>query len=170
MDSGDDDGQQPGDPERISRSLPDITEAEERAGTLGQYIDCAGAAAEAGVHDLVVDFEQTQAGLAERVDLAARFIEGPRRQTEWVRPECGGAAEGCSEHVPRPRCPGHGMPNARWERPLQRPDSRNEPPRLRRVRIPGTVPIPPATSAPPREAEEEPQAAGKDGPAQETAV
>ncbi|GAA2881536.1 hypothetical protein [Streptomyces mexicanus] len=76
MDSGDDDGKQPDDPERISRTLPDITEAEKppRAGTLGQYIDCARAAAGAGVHDLVVDFGQTQAGLAERVDLAGRFL------------------------------------------------------------------------------------------------
>ncbi|MFE7332106.1 hypothetical protein ACFU8W_46035 [Streptomyces sp. NPDC057565] len=36
---------------------------------------------------------------------------------------------------------------------LQRPDSENEPSRLRRVRVPGTVPIPPAVSRRPREEE-----------------
>lgn len=47
-----------------------------RAGTLAQYIDYARAAAEAGVHELFVDFGQMSASLAERVDLAGRFLEG----------------------------------------------------------------------------------------------
>ncbi|MFF2732234.1 TIGR03619 family F420-dependent LLM class oxidoreductase [Streptomyces sp. NPDC058008] len=49
-----------------------------QAGTLGQYIDYARAAAEAGVHELFMDFGQTRATLEERVDLAGRFIEGVR--------------------------------------------------------------------------------------------
>ncbi|MER7930741.1 TIGR03619 family F420-dependent LLM class oxidoreductase [Streptomyces sp. NPDC096057] len=59
-----------------SRTDPDRMPA---AGTLGQYIDYARAAAEAGVHELFVDFGQTHATLTERVDLAGRFIEGVRR-------------------------------------------------------------------------------------------
>jgi hypothetical protein len=49
-----------------------------RAGTLAQYVDYARAAAEAGVDELFVDFGQTSAGLAERVDLAGRFLDGVR--------------------------------------------------------------------------------------------
>ncbi|MFF1725515.1 hypothetical protein [Streptomyces sviceus] len=49
------------------------------AGTLAQYVDYAPAAADAGVHELFVDCGQTGASLAERVDLAGRFIEGVRR-------------------------------------------------------------------------------------------
>ncbi|MEU1268563.1 hypothetical protein [Streptomyces sp. NPDC005799] len=49
------------------------------AGTLDRYIDYARAAAEAGVHELFMDFGQTHAPLAERVDLAGRFMEGVRR-------------------------------------------------------------------------------------------
>jgi probable F420-dependent oxidoreductase len=49
------------------------------SGTLDEYIDYARAAAEAGVHELFVDFGQTPATLAERVDLAGRFFEGVRR-------------------------------------------------------------------------------------------
>jgi hypothetical protein len=49
-----------------------------RAGTLAQYIDYARAAAEAGVHELFVDFGQTPATFAERADLAGRFLEGVR--------------------------------------------------------------------------------------------
>ncbi|MFD8463367.1 hypothetical protein ACFV27_21330, partial [Streptomyces antimycoticus] len=41
-------------------------------------VDYARAAAEAGVHKLFVDFGQTPATLAQRVDLAGRFIEGAR--------------------------------------------------------------------------------------------
>ncbi|MFB7600660.1 hypothetical protein [Streptomyces sp. NPDC056160] len=48
------------------------------AGTLGQYVDYARAAAEAGVHELFVDFGQSPATIDERVDLAGRFIEGVR--------------------------------------------------------------------------------------------
>lgn len=50
-----------------------------RAGTLDQYVDYARAAAEAGVHELFVDFGQTPATVAERVDLAGRFFEGVHR-------------------------------------------------------------------------------------------
>lgn len=50
-----------------------------QAGTLAQYVDYARAAAEAGVHELFVDFGQMSATLAERDDLAGRFIEGVRR-------------------------------------------------------------------------------------------
>ncbi|WAZ26844.1 LLM class flavin-dependent oxidoreductase [Streptomyces cinnabarinus] len=67
---------------RVNPELTDIrTDAElmPRAGTLGQYIDYARTAAEAGVHELFMDFGQTPATLAERVDLAGRFIEGVRR-------------------------------------------------------------------------------------------
>ncbi|MEV5778233.1 hypothetical protein AB0L49_44690 [Streptomyces antimycoticus] len=49
-----------------------------QAGTLAQYVDYARAATEAGVHELFVDFGQTPATLAQRVDLAGRFIEGVR--------------------------------------------------------------------------------------------
>lgn len=56
------------DPERLPR-----------AGALAQYVDDARAAAEAGVHELFVTFGQMPATLAERVDLAGRFLEGVRR-------------------------------------------------------------------------------------------
>jgi alkanesulfonate monooxygenase SsuD/methylene tetrahydromethanopterin reductase-like flavin-dependent oxidoreductase (luciferase family) len=49
------------------------------AGTLAQYVDYARSAADASVHELFVDFGQTVASLAERVDLVGRFIEGVRR-------------------------------------------------------------------------------------------
>lgn len=49
-----------------------------RAGTIGQYIDYARAAADAGVHELFLDLGQTPATIEERVDLAGRFIEGVR--------------------------------------------------------------------------------------------
>ncbi|MFF4796248.1 hypothetical protein ACFY2M_42910 [Streptomyces sp. NPDC001276] len=67
---------------RVNPELTDTrTDAEQmpRAGTLAQYIDYARAAAEAGVHELFVDFGQTPATLAERIDLAGRFLEGVRR-------------------------------------------------------------------------------------------
>ncbi|MFF0431613.1 TIGR03619 family F420-dependent LLM class oxidoreductase [Streptomyces sp. NPDC004327] len=66
---------------RVNPELTDTkTDPEQmpRAGTLDQYIDYARAAAEAGVHELFVDFGQT-ATLAERDDLAGRFLEGVRR-------------------------------------------------------------------------------------------
>ncbi|MFF0752985.1 TIGR03619 family F420-dependent LLM class oxidoreductase [Streptomyces sp. NPDC004267] len=66
---------------RVNPELTDTrTDPEQmpRAGTLDQYIDYARAAAEAGVHELFVDFGQT-AALAERDDLAGRFLEGVRR-------------------------------------------------------------------------------------------
>ncbi|MER6981012.1 hypothetical protein [Streptomyces carpinensis] len=48
---------------------------------------------------------------------------------------------------------------------MKRPDSRNEPPRLRRVRIPGTVPLlPPAAVRRPRDEEEEQEPSGTDVP------
>ncbi|MEW2489881.1 hypothetical protein [Streptomyces sp. NPDC048411] len=67
---------------RVNPQLTDTrTDPEQlpRAGTLAQYVDYARAAAEAGVHELFVDFGQTPATLAERVDLAGRFLEGVRR-------------------------------------------------------------------------------------------
>jgi probable F420-dependent oxidoreductase len=47
-------------------------------GTLEQYIDYARAAAEAGVHELFMDFGQSPLTLEERTDMAGRFIEGVR--------------------------------------------------------------------------------------------
>ncbi|MFD6534603.1 TIGR03619 family F420-dependent LLM class oxidoreductase [Streptomyces sp. NPDC060184] len=67
---------------RVNPELTDSRTDPERmpwAGTIDQYIDYARAAAEAGVHELFVDFGQTPATLAERIDLAGRFIEGVRR-------------------------------------------------------------------------------------------
>ncbi|MGV9914514.1 TIGR03619 family F420-dependent LLM class oxidoreductase [Streptomyces tendae] len=49
------------------------------SGTLDQYIDYARAAAEAGVHELFVDFGQSPATLDERLDMAARFVESVRK-------------------------------------------------------------------------------------------
>ena len=75
------------DPSTLRMALrvnPELTESKTdpgqmpRAGTLDQYIDYARAAAEAGVHELFVDFGQTPATLAERIDLAGRFLEGVR--------------------------------------------------------------------------------------------
>ncbi|MFF3503244.1 TIGR03619 family F420-dependent LLM class oxidoreductase [Streptomyces sp. NPDC003247] len=67
---------------RVNPQLTDVrTEPDRmpRAGTLAQYVDYARAAAEAGVHELFVDFGQTSATLDERVDLAGRFLDGVRR-------------------------------------------------------------------------------------------
>ncbi|GGM23051.1 LLM class F420-dependent oxidoreductase [Streptomyces fumigatiscleroticus] len=67
---------------RVNPQLTDAKTGPDRmpwAGTLDQYIDYARAAAEAGVHELFMDFGQSPATLAERVDLAGRFIEGVRR-------------------------------------------------------------------------------------------
>ncbi|MEU0945604.1 hypothetical protein ABZ379_22900 [Streptomyces canus] len=50
-----------------------------RSGHPRPVVDYARAAADAGVHELVVDFGQTAASLAERVDLVGRFIEGVHR-------------------------------------------------------------------------------------------
>ncbi|MFJ8752946.1 TIGR03619 family F420-dependent LLM class oxidoreductase [Streptomyces sp. NPDC102441] len=47
-------------------------------GTLEQYVDYAREAAEAGVHELFVDFGQTPTTLDERVDIAGRFLTGVR--------------------------------------------------------------------------------------------
>lgn len=47
-----------------------------RRGTLEQYIAYARAAAEAGVHELFVDFGQTPNTLDEIADLAGRFLTG----------------------------------------------------------------------------------------------
>lgn len=66
---------------RVNPTLTESrTDAEQMpgAGTLGQYVDYARAAAEAGVHELFVDFGQSPATIDERVDLAGRFIEGVR--------------------------------------------------------------------------------------------
>lgn len=66
---------------RVNPTLTDTTTGQDampRAGTLAQFVDYARAAAEAGVDELFVDFGQTSAGLAERVDLAGRFLEGVR--------------------------------------------------------------------------------------------
>lgn len=48
-------------------------------GTLQQYIDYARSAAEAGVHELFLDFGQTSMSLSERIDLAGDFLTGVRR-------------------------------------------------------------------------------------------
>jgi hypothetical protein len=48
------------------------------AGTLDQYIGYARAAAEAGVHELFVDFGQMRVTLDERIGLAYRFLTGVR--------------------------------------------------------------------------------------------
>ncbi len=67
---------------RVNPELTDAKTGADRmpwAGTLGQYVDYARAAAEAGVHELFVDFGQTPATLEERIDLAGRFLEGVRR-------------------------------------------------------------------------------------------
>jgi hypothetical protein len=55
------------DPEQVPQS-----------GTLGQYVDYARAAAEAGVHEIFVDLGQMPTSLDARIDLADRFIEGVR--------------------------------------------------------------------------------------------
>jgi probable F420-dependent oxidoreductase len=55
------------DPEQVPQS-----------GTLGQYVDYARAAAEAGVHEIFVDLGQMPTPLDARIDLADRFIEGVR--------------------------------------------------------------------------------------------
>lgn len=67
---------------RVNPALTEVdAEAEQfpRSGTLGQYIDYARAAAEAGVHELFIDLGQSPASLDERIDLAGRFIQGVRR-------------------------------------------------------------------------------------------
>ncbi|WP_327179600.1 TIGR03619 family F420-dependent LLM class oxidoreductase [Streptomyces sp. NBC_01335] len=67
---------------RVNPQLTDVRTDDEqmpRAGTLGQFVDYARAAAEAGVHELFVDFGQSTATLDERADLAGRFLEGVRR-------------------------------------------------------------------------------------------
>ncbi|KUN18164.1 LLM class F420-dependent oxidoreductase [Streptomyces antibioticus] len=67
---------------RVNLRLSDTKTGPEqmpRAGTLAQHIDYARAAADAGVHELFVDFGQLSATLAERVDMTGRFIEGVRR-------------------------------------------------------------------------------------------
>ncbi|GHJ36800.1 TIGR03619 family F420-dependent LLM class oxidoreductase [Streptomyces sp. TS71-3] len=66
------------------RVNPDLTDTAADAeqvpvsGTFEQYVDYARAAAEAGVHELFMDFGQTPATVEERIDLAGRFIEGVR--------------------------------------------------------------------------------------------
>lgn len=50
-----------------------------QSGTLEQFIDYARAAAEAGVHELFMDFGQSPLTLGQRIELAGRFIEGVRR-------------------------------------------------------------------------------------------
>ncbi|MFI6488870.1 hypothetical protein [Streptomyces sp. NPDC050564] len=73
---------------RVKPELTDTKTHPDRmpqAGTLAQYIDCARAAAEAGVHELFGDFGQTPATLAERVDLAGRFLEGVRHNRRGMR-------------------------------------------------------------------------------------
>lgn len=66
---------------RVNPTLTDTKSDPEqvpRAGTIGQYIDYARAAADAGVHEVFLDLGQTPATLQERVDLAGRFVEGVR--------------------------------------------------------------------------------------------
>ncbi|GHB13372.1 LLM class F420-dependent oxidoreductase [Streptomyces tendae] len=66
---------------RVNAELTDTrTGAEDvpRRGTLEQYVDYARAAAEAGVHELFVDFGQHTVTLDEAVDLAGRFLAGVR--------------------------------------------------------------------------------------------
>ncbi|WP_237555307.1 MULTISPECIES: TIGR03619 family F420-dependent LLM class oxidoreductase [unclassified Streptomyces] len=66
---------------RLNPELTDVKADPEhlpRSGTLGQYIGYARAAAEAGVHELFIDLGQTPVSLAERIELAGRFIEGVR--------------------------------------------------------------------------------------------
>ncbi|MEU8545017.1 LLM class F420-dependent oxidoreductase [Streptomyces sp. NPDC048717] len=48
------------------------------SGTLDQYVDYARAAADAGVHELFIELGQAPGLLDERLDTAARFIEGVR--------------------------------------------------------------------------------------------
>ncbi|MFE7750266.1 TIGR03619 family F420-dependent LLM class oxidoreductase [Streptomyces sp. NPDC057428] len=66
---------------RVNVELADtVADAEDvpRRGTLDQYIDYARAAAEAGVHELFVDFGQQSVTVGEAVDLAGRFLTGVR--------------------------------------------------------------------------------------------
>ncbi|KIF73400.1 monooxygenase [Streptomyces sp. 150FB] len=64
---------------RVNPEFTDAKVAPERVpicGSFTQYVDYARAAAEAGVHELFIDFGHTPTSLNERVDLAGRFIEG----------------------------------------------------------------------------------------------
>ena len=148
---------------RVNPELTDTNTDPDRmpqAGTLGQYIDYARAA-EAGVHELFVDFGQIAATLAERVDLAGRPF--PRMGPPGLK-------------VPRvPRCSNSGssgmcelrrwFPGARTSmgEALKRPDSDSQPSRLRRLRLPGTVPVPaPAASRRPQDEDDKQQASGAD--------
>ncbi|MFJ6076297.1 hypothetical protein ACIQFU_36655 [Streptomyces sp. NPDC093065] len=66
---------------RVNVELTDLKAGAEdipRRGTLSQYVDYARAAAEAGVHELFVDFGQHSVTLGESVDLAGRFLTGVR--------------------------------------------------------------------------------------------
>ncbi len=139
-----------------------------RAGTLDQHIEYARAAPEAGLHELFVDFAQTPATFAERVDLPAGSSKGsagaePGPRNASVRPWVLLVTDHAVPSAASAR--GHGMPYAPTGEALKRPDSRNEPPRLRRVRIPGTVPLlPPAAVRRPRDEEEEQEPSGTDVP------
>ncbi|MER7742368.1 TIGR03619 family F420-dependent LLM class oxidoreductase [Streptomyces sp. NPDC096538] len=77
-------GRDPSTLRMVLRVNPELTEEKadpERlpeAGTLEQYIDYARAAAEAGVHELFIDFGQSPLGPDERADMTGRFVEGVR--------------------------------------------------------------------------------------------
>lgn len=47
-------------------------------GTLAQYIDYTRAAAEAGAHEVFIDFGQSRLTLETRTEMASRFLEGVR--------------------------------------------------------------------------------------------
>jgi hypothetical protein len=90
---------------------------------------------------------------------------GPRSRWDRFALECVGGIVGFLEHPPCPTLGvprrGHGTSNASMGEALKRPASRNEPSRLRRVRLPGTVPLPPpAVSRRPQGEEDEQEASG----------
>lgn len=84
LQEAEDEGRDPSALRMALRVNPELTaekvEPEQipETGTLEQYIDYARAAAEAGVHELFIDFGQSPLTLEERIDMAGRFIEGVR--------------------------------------------------------------------------------------------
>jgi alkanesulfonate monooxygenase SsuD/methylene tetrahydromethanopterin reductase-like flavin-dependent oxidoreductase (luciferase family) len=73
-------GRNPAELRMAARLNVDVTGGESEQmperGTLGQYIDYAREAAEAGVHDLFIDLGFCARSIEERIDLAGKFIEG----------------------------------------------------------------------------------------------
>ena len=72
-------GRNPAELRIAARLNVDVTVGESEQmperGTLGQYIDYAREAAEAGVHDLFIDLGFCARSIEERIDLAGKFIE-----------------------------------------------------------------------------------------------